>query len=240
MADRLKKNEDEWQKIVLEQLDSGLKPSDFCKMYQIEYKTFITARQRVKKRLKFEKELLGGTSFIDKLQNMDEKPVVNEVTNKENVASFDEVMDEVENNINKTNYDKLLGPNKEIEQISSTILKKTQYVLDNELNKFINMMGVEMNIRQINVSKLKDLSVAVLKTVYTNDIQKRRLELEIIRSNIEAEKLLIEKEKLHLEKLKLGLVKDETQADNGFVDALKDQGDLWDLDDQDDQEDQDE
>ena len=234
MANRMTKTDEEWEEIVKKQLDSGLKPSDFCKMYQIEYKTFITARQRVKKKLKFEKELKMGVSFIDKLQNMDVKPVPNIKQNNEENVNFDTVVDGIENH-GKTNYDKLLGANTEVELISSTIIKKTQYVLDNELNKFINLMGVEKDIKQINVSKLKDLSVAVLKTVYTNDIQKRRLELEIIRSNIEAEKLLIEKEKLHLEKLKLGLVKDETQADNGFVDALKDQGELWDLDDQDDE-----
>lgn len=239
MANRMTKTDEEWEEIVKKQLDSGLKPSDFCKMYQIEYKTFITARQRVKKKLKFEKELQMGVSFIDKLQNMAVNPVPNIKQNNEENVNFDTVKDGIENH-GKTNYDKLLGANTEVEQISSTIIKKTQYVLDNELNKFINLMGVEKDIKQINVQKLKDLSVAVLKTVYTNDIQKRRLELEIIRSNIEAEKLLIEKEKLHLEKLKLGLVKDETQADNGFVDALKDQGDLWDLDDQEDQEDENE
>jgi hypothetical protein len=225
------KSESEWQEIVEKQLASGLKPSNFCEMYKIEYSTFLKARAKVKKKIQIENELKMGSSFLDKLQKKRKTGLIDKKQEVENNVNFDDNV-----NIDNSNYKKLLGANDEVELISSTIIKKTQHVLDNELNKFINLMGVEKDIKQINVQKLKDLSVAVLKTVYTNDIQKRRLELEIIRSNIEAEKLLIEKEKLHLEKLKLGLVKDETQADNGFVDALKDQGDLWDLDDQEDQE----
>lgn len=227
---KIKKGEDEWFEIVQKQLDSGMKPSHFCEVYGIEYKTFINARARVKTRIKIERDLKTGTSFLDKikLQKMDLEPLANNKQNMQENVNSDTIANESYGS-EKSNYDKLIGSDGEVELISSTIIKKTQYVLDNELNKMVTAIGTEKDLKQINVQKLKDLSVAVLKTVYQNDIQKRRLELEIIRSNIEAEKLLIEKEKLHLEKLKLGLVKDETQTvDNGFVEALKTQEDVWD------------
>lgn len=200
----MRKEESEWIEIVNNQLASGMKPSKYCSQFGIEYKTFIKARARIKARKKIEKDLQDGTSFIDKVQNRKKTAAVGK------------------------NYTKLIGSSDAIDEISSIILDKTRYILNNELNKFINIMGNEKDLRQINVSKLKDLSVAVLKTVYTNNIQKRKLELEIIRTNIESEKLLIEKEKLLIEKRKLGLVKDESNiTDNGFVEALKQQENIW-------------
>jgi hypothetical protein len=238
-----KRSDDEWFEIVGQQLDSGMKPSDFCKMYGVEYKTFIKARARVKAKVEIEKSLKMGTSFLDKIQNMEKEPptnISNKIQNMDNIdfkeLSGKDIVNDLSGTGQGNNFDKLLGADDCVEVMTNTIIRKTQYVLDHELNKMFNMMGQERELKQINVNKLKDLSVSVLRTVYQNDIQKRRLELEIIRSNMDAEKLLIEKEKLkldieklQLEKMKLGLIKDESQTnDNGFVEALKQQEDIWD------------
>jgi hypothetical protein len=230
-----KRNDDEWFEIVAKQLDSGMRPRDFCTTFGVEYKTFIKARARVKAKVQIEKELKAGTSFIDKIQQMEKEPLTNIYNNQQNLENLKssvitgkDIVNDLSSIKEKNNYNRLLGANDVLELMTDTIIRKTQYVLDNELNKYINFMGVEKDLKQINVGKLKDLSISVLRIVYENDMKKRRLELEIIRSNMDAERLLIEKEKLQLEKIKLGLVKDESHSsENGFVDALKQQNDIW-------------
>jgi len=196
------KTEKEWDEIVKKQIASNMTMKDFCKQEGLNYKTYASIRSTYFMRDNIKKDISNGTSKLE------------EFTKSESLEN--------------SGLAKISKRNSTIDEISRNILNTTNYVLENELNKFLSAYGDEKDIKQINVSKLKDLSVSVLKTAYYNDIQLKRLELEIIKSNMEAERLVIEKEKLMLEKIKLGLIKTENEDnDSGFVDALKQTLNVW-------------